>query len=141
GLPALAIVLAAPAIAPALSLPVGSVALLGLALFLSAPLTFTGGLLQGLAYFGWFGWYFIAQAFVRLVVGVALVAGGFGVGGAFIGAVSALGIGLLLSFVPLAPLFRAARGAVHSIELGRAESRFFVLASVIMLAKIGRAHV
>ena len=135
GLPSLAIVLAAPAIAPALSLPVGSVALLGLALFLSAPLTFTGGLLQGLAYFGWFGWYFIAQAFVALVVA------GFWVAGAFNGAVSALGIGLLLSFVPLAPLFRAARGAVHSIELGRAESRFFLLASVIMLAYAGLTNI
>jgi O-antigen/teichoic acid export membrane protein len=134
GLPSLAIVLASPFIASTLSLPVLSVALLGVALFISAPLTFTGGLLQGLAYFGWFGWYFIAQALVRLVVGVALVVGGFGVTGAFVGALSALGAALLLSLVPLAPLFRAARGAVHAVELGRAESRFFLLASVIMLA-------
>jgi O-antigen/teichoic acid export membrane protein len=141
GLPALAIVLASPLVGPALALPVPSVALLGLALFLSAPLTFTGGLLQGLAYFGWFGWYFIAQALVRLVVGVALVVGGFGVTGAFVGAVSALGAGLLLSLVPLAPLLRAARGAVHTIELGRAESRFFLLASVIMLAYAGLTNI
>ncbi|MDP9321885.1 MAG: oligosaccharide flippase family protein [Chloroflexota bacterium] len=141
GLPSLAIVVASPLIAHALSLPVASVALLGVALFLSAPLTFTGGLLQGLAYFGWFGWYFIAQALVRLIVGVALVVAGYGVAGAFIGAVSALGVGLLLSLVPLAPLFRAARGAVHTIELGRAESRFFLLASVIMLAYAGLTNI
>jgi O-antigen/teichoic acid export membrane protein len=141
GVPAIAIVLAAPLVGPALALPVASVALLGLALFISAPLTFTGGLLQGLAYFGWFGWYFIAQALVRLVVGVALVVGGFGVTGAFVGAVSALGAGLLLSIVPLAPLLRAARGAVHTIELGRAESRFFLLASVIMLAYAGLTNI
>ena len=141
GLPSLAIVVVSPLLAGALSLPVGSVALLGLALFLSAPLTFTGGLLQGLAYFGWFGWYFIAQALVRLVVGVALVVGGFGVGGAFVGAVSALAAGLLLSLVPLAPLFRAARGAVHTVELGRAESRFFLFASVIMLAYAGLTNI
>ena len=141
GLPSLAIVLVSPLVAGALSLPITSVALLGLALFISAPLTFTGGLLQGLAYFGWFGWYFIAQALVRLVVGVALVVGGFGVTGAFVGAVSALGAGLLLSLVPLAPLFRAARGAVHTVELGRAESRFFLLASVIMLAYAGLTNI
>jgi O-antigen/teichoic acid export membrane protein len=132
--PGLLIMAAAPAIAPALSLPVVSVALLGVALWLSAPLTFTGGLLQGLGYFGWFGWYFIIQAVARLAIGVALVVAGFGVNGAFIGAVAALAAGLLLSLLPLAPLFRAARGAVHEIELGPAETRFFLLASVIMLA-------
>jgi len=141
GLPSLAIVVASPLVGSALALPVPSVALLGLALFLSAPLTFTGGLLQGLAYFGWFGWYFIAQALVRLMVGVALVVAGFGVTGAFVGAVSALAAGLLLSIVPLAPLLRAARGAVHAIELGRAESRFFLLASVIMLAYAGLTNI
>ena len=141
GLPSLAIALASPLVGPALALPVPSVALLGLALFLSAPLTFTGGLLQGLAYFGWFGWYFIAQALVRLVFGVALVVAGFGVTGAFVGAVSALAAGLLLSIVPLAPLLRAARGAVHAIELGREESRFFLLASVIMLAYAGLTNI
>jgi O-antigen/teichoic acid export membrane protein len=134
GLPALAIALAAPLLAPALSLPPIAIVLLGVALFIAAPLTFTGGLLQGLAYFGWFGWYFIVQAVARLVIGVALVALGFGVTGAFVGALCALVAGLVLSVVPLAPLFRAARGAVHAVELGRAETRFFVLASVIMLA-------
>ena len=46
GLPSIAIVVAAPAIGSTLALPPASVALLGLALFLAAPLTFTGGLLQ-----------------------------------------------------------------------------------------------
>ncbi|HEX9496555.1 MAG TPA: oligosaccharide flippase family protein [Candidatus Limnocylindria bacterium] len=134
GLPSIAIVLAAPLIAPALALPTLAVALLGVALFISAPLTFTGGLLQGLAYFGWFGWYFIVQAVFRLVIGVLLVTAGLGVTGAFVGALSALAAGLVLSLVPLVPLFRAARGAVHTVELGRAETRFFLLASVVMLA-------
>ena len=134
GLPSLAIVLLSPAIAQALSLPTVAVALLGVSLFIAAPLTFTGGLLQGLGHFGWFGWYFIVQAVARFVVGVAFVAFGLGVNGAFAGAMSALAAGLALSIVPLAPLFRAARGAVHTVELGRAETRFFLLASVIMLA-------
>src|SRR5258707_230879 len=134
GLPSIAIVLAAPVIATALSLPTLAVALLGVALFISAPLTFTGGLLQGLAYFGWFGWYFIVQAVFRLVIGVLLVTAGLGVTGAFVGALSALAAGLVLSLVPLVPLFRAARGAVHTVELGRAETRFFLFASVVMLA-------
>ena len=134
GLPSIAIVVAAPAIGSTLALPPASVALLGLALFLAAPLTFTGGLLQGLGRFGWFGWYFIVQAFARLAIGLTLVSLGLGVTGAFVGAAAALGAGLLLSLIPLAPLFRAARGAVHAVELGAAETRFFLLASVIMLA-------
>jgi O-antigen/teichoic acid export membrane protein len=134
GLPSLAIAALAWAIGPALALPVSSVMLLGLALFITAPLTFTGGLLQGLARFGWFGWYFIVQAVARLAIGVVLVGLGFGVAGAFIGAVAALVAALGLSLIPLAPLFRAARGAVHSVELGAAETRFFLLASVIMFA-------
>lgn len=134
GLPSLAIVALAPFIAAALSLPVGSVALLGAALFVSAPLTFTGGLLQGLGRFGWFGWYFIAQALARLAIGVALVAAGFGLSGAFIGALAALVVGLGVSLVPLAPLLRASRGAVHAVELGARETRFFLFASVVMLA-------
>lgn len=140
-IPGLIVVVAASVIGPALALPTGSVALLGVALWLAAPLTFTGGLLQGLGYFGWFGWYFIVQAVVRLAMGVGLVWFGFGVGGAFIGAVAALAAGLLLSLVPLGPLFRAARGAVHEVELGAAETRFFVLASVIMLAYAGLTNI
>ena len=131
GLPALVIVVAAPFVGAALSLPVLDVMLLGLALFIAAPLTFTGGLLQGL---GRFGWYFIVQAVARLAIGVTLVILGFEVTGAFVGALGALVAGLALSAVALAPLFRAARGATHSAELGRAETRFFLLASVIMLA-------
>ena len=133
-IPAVLVVVAAPVIGPALALPTGSVALLGVALWLAAPFTFTGGLLQGLGYFGWFGWYFIVQAVARLAIGVLLVEAGAGVGGAFIGAVAALAAGLVLSLVPLVPLFRSARGAVHKIELGPAETRFFLLAAVIMLA-------
>jgi O-antigen/teichoic acid export membrane protein len=134
GLPALVIVAAAPFIGSALALPVVDVVLLGVALFVSAPLTFTGGLLQGLGRFGWFGWYFIVQAVARLAAGVALVAVGTGVTGAFVGALVALVAGLALSLLPLASLFRAARGAVHEVELAAAETRFFLLASVIMLA-------
>jgi O-antigen/teichoic acid export membrane protein len=140
-LPAVLVVLASPAIGAALALPTASVALLGLALWLAAPLTFTGGLLQGLGYFGWFGWYFIVQAVARLAIGVLLVELGFGVGGAFIGAVAALAVGLLISLIPLAPLLRAARGAVHEIELGAAETRFFLLAAVIMLAYAGLTNI
>lgn len=141
GVPGLIVVIASVWIGPALALPTDSVALLGVALWLAAPLTFTGGLLQGLGYFGWFGWYFIVQAGVRLVIGVGLVWFGFGVGGAFVGAVAALAAGLLLSLVPLGPLLRAARGAVHEIELGAAETRFFLLASVIMLAYAGLTNI
>src|SRR5258707_2715314 len=114
GPPSLAIVVVAPYIGPALSLPIADVMLLGVALFIAAPLTFTGGLLQGLGRFGWFGWYFIIQAVARLGLGVALVSLGFGVTGAFVGALAALVAGVLLSLVPLAPLFRAARGATHA---------------------------
>ena len=134
GAPALLIVVAAPYVGVVLALPSSSVVLIGVALFVAAPLTFTGGLLQGLARFGWFGWYFIVQAVARLAIGVLLVWLGFGVTGAFIGATGALVAGLVLSLIPLAPLFRAARGAVHEVELGSAETRFFLLASVIMLA-------
>src|SRR5258708_32883868 len=133
GLPSIASVLAAPLIAPALALPTLAVPLLGVARFISAPLTFTGGLLQWLAYFGWFGWYFIVQAVFRLVIGVLLVTAGLGVTGAFVGALSALAAGLVLSLVPLVPLFRAARGAVPTLGLGRARTRFFLPASVVML--------
>ncbi|GAC1702472.1 MAG: oligosaccharide flippase family protein [Candidatus Limnocylindrales bacterium] len=137
GLPSLAVIVASPAIAAALSLPVVPVALLGITLFTAAPLTFAGGLLQGLAKFGWFGWYFIAQAAARLIVGVGLVALGFGLTGAFIGALAALVAGVAVSAVPLAPLFRAARGAAQEAEFGKAETRFFLLAAVIMLAYAG----
>lgn len=133
GLPAILIVVAAPFIAAPLALPVADIVLLGVAMFITAPLTFTGGLLQGLGRFGWFGWYFIVQAVARLLVGVVLVVVGFGVTGAFTGALSALVAGLAVSLVPLASVFRRSRGATHEVELGAAETRFFLLASVIML--------
>lgn len=133
-LPALVVVATAEYVGPALALPIAMVVLLGVALWIAAPLTFTAGLLQGLGHFGWFGWYFIIQAVARLTIGVVLVEAGAGVSGAFIGAVAALAVALLLSLIPLVPLFRAARGAVHEIELGPAETRFFLLAAVIMLA-------
>ena len=134
GLPSLGIVVAAPYVGGLLSLPVVDVMLLGFALFIALPLTFTGGLLQGLGRFGWFGWYFIIQAIARLVIGVGLVVVGLGVTGAFLGALAAMVAGFALALVPLAPLLRAARGATHATELGPAETRFFLLASVIMLA-------
>ena len=66
GIPSVLLAAAAPLLGPALSLPTLTVVLLGVALFVSVPLTFTGGLLQGLGRFGWFGWYFIVQAMARL---------------------------------------------------------------------------
>jgi O-antigen/teichoic acid export membrane protein len=59
---------------------------------------------------------------------------GTGVNGAFTAASAAVGISFLIALVPLLPLFRAARGAVSIVELGAAETRFFALAAVILLA-------
>ena len=139
GLPAAAVLLLA-FLVPIPPLSPFAVALLGATLFLAIVLTFTLGLLQGLARFGWFGTVFIAMALVRLVVGVALVlllsapgAPMSPVNGAFLGAAAALVVGTLGTLVPLAPLLRAARGAMHEHDLGRAETRFFVLAAVIFM--------
>lgn len=117
-----------------------AVAVLGATLFLAILLTFTLGLLQGLARFGWFGSVFIAMALTRLVVGVGLVLALSGPGaptepvnGAFLGAAAALLVGAVGTLVPLAPLLGRARGAVHEIDLGRVETRFFLLAAVIFL--------
>jgi O-antigen/teichoic acid export membrane protein len=117
-----------------------AVALLGATLFLAILLTFTLGLLQGLARFGWFGSVYIAMALVRLVAGVGLVLflsrpGGPGdpVNGAFLGAAAALAVGALGTLIPLRPLLRAARGATHEHDLGSAETRFFFLAAVIFM--------
>lgn len=134
GPPALLLTLAAGPIAYALSLSAFSVALLGVTLFLAAALTFTAGLLQGLARFGWLGSNFILQAATRLAVGVALVLLGTGVDGAFVGAASALAIGFVGTLIPLAPLFRAARASSHEAELGAGETRFFLRASLVVLA-------
>jgi O-antigen/teichoic acid export membrane protein len=139
GVPAALVVLLAffVTIPPLTSFAVG---LLGATLFLAILLTFTLGLLQGLARFGWFGSVYIAMALVRLVAGVGLVLylsrpGGPGdpVNGAFLGAAAALAVGALGTLLPLAPLLRAARGAIHEHDLGRAETRFFFLAAVIFL--------
>lgn len=126
--------LASPLLAAWLSLPLLSVALLGAALFLALLFTFALGLLQGLARFVWMGTALIAQAGARLLVGVALVVLGFGVNGAFTGATVAVGLSVLVAAVPLVALFSAARGANVREELGGAETRFFVLTGVVLLA-------
>ena len=131
---AIAIVALAGPLGAALSLPAFAVALLGVSLFLAGSLTFALGLLQGLARFGWMGSVLIAQAGSRLLAGVALVLLGLGVNGAFAGATAGVGLSLLLAAVPLATLVRAARGATREVELGPAETRFFALAAVILLA-------
>src|SRR5438093_1570463 len=53
---------------------------------------------------------------------------------AFAGATAAVGVSLLVAIVPLAALLSAARGATHEVELGAAETRFFALAAVVLLA-------
>ncbi len=120
------------AIAGALVLPALSVALLGLTLFLALSFTFALGLLQGLARFVWMGTALIAQAGARLAVGVVLA--GLGVDGAFTGATAAIAISLAVLAIPLVPLFRAARGSAVKHELGAAETRFFALSAVVLLA-------
>jgi len=137
GVPAVLVVLFA-FVVPVPPLSPFAVALLGATLFLAILLTFTLGLLQGLARFGWFGSVFIAIALVRLVVGVGLVlvlsrpgAPMDPVNGAFLGAAAALAVGAVGTLAPLLPLLRAARGATHEHDLGRGETRFFVLAAVI----------
>ena len=122
------------AIAGALALPALSVALLGLTLFLALSFTFGLGLLQGLARFVWMGTALIAQAGARLAVGVVLVLAGLGVDGAFTGATAAIAISLAVHANPLVPLFRDARGSAVKHELGAAETRFFALSAVVLLA-------
>jgi O-antigen/teichoic acid export membrane protein len=139
GLPA-AMIVAFAFVVPVEPLSPFAVAILGATLLLAILLTFTLGLLQGLARFGWFGSVFIAIALTRLVVGVVLVlalsrpgAPTEPVNGAFLGAAIALAVGAVGTLVPLAPLLGKARGAVHEIDLGRSETRFFLLAAVIFL--------
>lgn len=132
---ALAFVVALPPLTPF------AVGLLALTLVSAALLTFTLGLLQGLGRFGWFGTVYIVMAGARLAIGVGLVVllsrpGAQPlrpVDGAFLGAAAAVAIGAVATLLPLLPLFRRARGAVHDVELGTAETRFFVLAAVIFL--------
>ena len=140
GVPALVVIVAAPFIRLGGFSPF-AVATLGGTLFFAAVLTFTLGLLQGLARFGWFGSVYIAMALARLVAGVALVLLFTQIQtplrpqhGAFLGAAIALLVGAVGTLIPLMPLFRAARGTVHEIHVARSEVRFFLLAAVIFLA-------
>lgn len=121
-------------IASVLALPAFSVALLGLALFLALVFTFGLGLLQGLGRFVWMGSALIAQAGGRLAIGVALVLVGFGVDGAFSGATAAIAVSLIVLAIPLVPLFHAARRNTVLYELGAAETRFFALSAIVLLA-------
>ncbi|MGH2491689.1 MAG: hypothetical protein ACRDF9_09275 [Candidatus Limnocylindria bacterium] len=130
----LVVLVLSPVIAAALELPLLSVALLGLTLFMALVFTFGLGLLQGLARFVWMGSALIAQAGGRLAVGVVLVLIGFGVDGAFTGASAAIGISLVVLAIPLLPLLSAARGSTVQHELGPAETRFFALSAVVLLA-------
>jgi len=131
---ALVVIALAGPISGGLALPPVSVTLLGISLFFAGTVTFELGLLQGLARFGWMGSVLIVQAGSRLVLGVALVLLGFGVNGAFAGAAAAIAVSLLVAAVPLTPLLRAARRATAMVELGAAETRFFALAAVVLLA-------
>jgi len=140
GVPALVVIVAAPFIRLGGFSPF-AVATLGATLFFAVVLTFTLGLLQGLARFGWFGSVYIAMALARLVAGVALVLLFTQIQtplrpqhGAFLGAAIALLVGAVGTLVPLTPLFRAARGTMHEIHVARSEVRFFLLAAVIFLA-------
>ena len=148
GAPALLVMVVGPFLAVAPLTPF-AVVILGATLFLAIVLTFTLGLLQGLARFAWFGAVYVLIALTRLAVGVALVL--FltraadpptqPVNGAFLGAAVALLVGVAATLVSVAPLLRAARGAVHEIDLGRAETRLFLLAGVIFIAYAALAFV
>ena len=130
----LAVVALSPFLAGLLALPPFSFALVGVSLFFALVFTFAIGLLQGLARFVWMGCALIVQAGSRLLIGVGFVLLGFGVDGAFTGASAAILVSLLVAAVPLLPLLRAARGSTAEVELGAAETRFFALAAVVLLA-------
>lgn len=139
GLPSLSVLLLA-LLGPVGPFSQAAVAIIAVTLFLAIFATFTLGLLQGLGKFDWLGGVFIGQSLARLAVGVLLVAVVFPpithlrpVHGAFLGAAAGLGVGVVASLVPLVPLLRAARGAVHEIDLGAQETRFFLLATVIFI--------
>jgi len=134
GPPALAIVVLAAPLGGALALPPFTVALLGAALFATGLLTLTQGLLQGLRRFGVLGGVLLLQAAVRLTLGVALAVAGTGVAGAFGAAAAAPVAAVVVTLIALRPLLRAARGVVHEIALARSETRFFLLAAVVLLA-------
>jgi O-antigen/teichoic acid export membrane protein len=130
----LVVLVASPFLASALSLPPVSVALLGVTMFLALVFTYALGLLQGLARFVWMGTALIGQAGSRLAIGVALVLLGFGVDGAFAGASAAIAVSLVVAAIPLLALLGAARRSSAEIELGAAETRFFILSAVVLLA-------
>ena len=130
----LVVALLSGTIAGALALPALSVVLLGLTLFLALLFTFGLGLLQGFAHFVWMGTALITQSGARLVIGVTLVVLGFGVDGAFSGATAAIGVSLVVLVVPLLPLFRAGWSSNELHELGPAETRFFALTAVVLVA-------
>ena len=130
----IAVIAVSPFAAAALALPPTSVALVGVAFFLALVFTFVVGLLQGLARFVWMGSALIAQSASRLLIGVGLVLLGLGVDGAFTGATAGVGVSLLVAVVPVLGLLRAARRTTARVELGSAETRFFVLSAVVLLA-------
>ncbi|MSQ37133.1 MAG: hypothetical protein EXR61_02320 [Chloroflexi bacterium] len=149
GLPAVAVTLLAAPLGGALVLPPLTIVLLGVALFTTALLTFTQGLLQGLRRFGWLGTVLLVQAGVRLALGVALALAGSGVLGAFGAATAAPAIGVLVTLVVLRPLLFGGAppqsvpaplgngGAVPENAQARAETRFFLLAAVVLLGYAG----
>lgn len=139
-LPAAAIVVASPLVAPALDLTTLSAAMLGLTLFLSIATTFGFGLLQGLGRFVALGSGLIAQAGTRLGLGALLVLLGYGVDGAFAGATLALVVSSLVAFVPLRALLRAP--VVERTESAPSgEIRFFLRAGVVILAYAGLTNI
>lgn len=133
-------VLAVP-LAPVIGVPALAASLLGLTLGLAGAATFALGLLQGLRRFYWLGTILMAHALTRLLAGAILVFMGAGVDGAFIGATLAFVVSVLLGFVPLRQLLRAARGVVHEVALGTQETRFFIRAAVVLLAYAGLVNV
>jgi O-antigen/teichoic acid export membrane protein len=56
------------------------------------------------------------------------------VDGAFTGATLAIGVSLVVALGPLVGLFRAARRSTALVQLGGAETRFFALAAIVLLA-------
>ncbi|CAN5204969.1 oligosaccharide flippase family protein [soil metagenome] len=139
--PSVLLVAASPLLAGALQLTTLSVALLGVTLFLAIVLTFALGLLQGLGRFGWLGANLITQAGTRLLLGAALVLVGTGVDGAFLGAALAYVAAVVLAGFPLSQLLRAAHGADQEPHLAPGETRFFLLAGVVILAYAGLTNV
>lgn len=101
GIVALAIIVTAPFVAPAFGFPPITVAMLAASLLFSALFAFAAGVLQGLARFGWLGGAYISQAGARLVLGVLLVAAGFGVVGAFGGATVAVALSFAVTLLAL----------------------------------------